>query len=255
MSRVGFSYKMLIKLLILSFALSSGAYAKRFASQYCEFELPSGWDCNLEGAEWVCQHNNAKRKKESIIILAAKIKGPQDTLSNYQSYLKKVKTFNLPGGKQQVSDPKYDKTNRINGHMWVDALHLSSEVPGFYTRYLATVKEDLGVAVTFSAAKDFFHLYQPIFDKIIASLRVFRQKKKKLTELRIKRTQDTNFENTTFIPEAVNKHDISKKKVRRGSGKNKKGEMLLYLIIGVVAVGGFFLMGKKKKKGKKKRKG
>ena len=29
------------------------ARAKRFANQYTEFELPSGWECALEGTEWV----------------------------------------------------------------------------------------------------------------------------------------------------------------------------------------------------------
>ena len=167
--------------IVISFSLLialgiSNSYAKHFSSQYCSFELPAGWECALEGAEWVCQSVNKDRKKEAIIILAAKKRGTQDSLDQYTAYLKKTKTFTLPGGKTQVSDPKYAKLNTVNNHRWVDSLHMASEVPGFYTRYLATVKEDLGVAVTFSSGKDHYEAYQPVFDAIIASLRVFRQK-------------------------------------------------------------------------------
>ena len=88
-----------------------------------QFELPSGWECALEGTEWVCQSTNADRKKEAIIILAAKVRGSQDSLPQYQDYLKKQKTFTLPGGKTQVSEAKYANIKEVNGRRWVDALH------------------------------------------------------------------------------------------------------------------------------------
>ena len=59
-------------LLVLAIAIwGNASEAKRFSSKYCEFELPPGWECALEGTEYVCQSENADRKKESIIILAA----------------------------------------------------------------------------------------------------------------------------------------------------------------------------------------
>ena len=94
------------------------------------------------------------------------------------SYLKQRKTFTLPGGRTQVSEPKTAKMNNVNNHRWVDSLHLASEVPGFYTRYLATVKEDLGVAVTFSVAKDFYASYQPVFDKNRSNSKGFSSEKR-----------------------------------------------------------------------------
>ena len=89
-------------------------------------------------------------------------------MDQYQSYLKEKKRFDLPGGKTIVSDPSYTKSVQIADHTWIDSLHLQSEIPGFYTRYLATVKEGLGVAVTFSVAKDHYAAYLPVFDRIIA---------------------------------------------------------------------------------------
>ena len=176
----------LLKILLVFtlMVMGTSAFAKRFSSKYCEFELPPGWECALEGTEYVCQSDNADRKKESIIILAAKIRGEQDNLDEYMAFLKKPKEFSLPGGKKQISESKSTKMTRVNDHQWVDALHLASEVPGFYTRYLATVKEDLGVAVTFSVGKDQYAAYQPVMDKLVTTLRVFRQKKAEFADLR-----------------------------------------------------------------------
>jgi hypothetical protein len=224
--------------------------AKPFSSKYCEFELPPGWECALEGTEWVCQSENADRKKESIIILAAKIRGEQDGLDQYMAYLKKSKEYSLPGGKKQISEPKSTKMSKVNDHQWVDALHLASEVPGFYTRYLATVKEDLGVAVTFSVAKDQYSAYQPVMDKLVSTLRVFRQKKGELADLRTGKTEDANFSDATFNPNSALDLQANKTKSRGAeSGDDNTNLILIALaVVGAVA----FAISKGKKKGGKK---
>lgn len=231
--------------------LSAEVLAKTFSSKYAQFELPSGWECALEGSEYVCQSENADRKKESIIILAAKIRGEQDSLDEYMAYLKKAKEYNLPGGKKQVSEPKNVNMNKINGHDWVDALHLASEVPGFYTRYLATVKEDLGVAVTFSVTKDLYSAYLPVIDKLIQTLRVFRQQKAGLESLRTGKVEDPNFADTTFNPNAAMELQ-AKKTQKRTAADGGDNDMLL--IIGVIVAAAVILViskGKKKSKSKK----
>ncbi|MBT3236463.1 MAG: hypothetical protein HN353_10970 [Bdellovibrionales bacterium] len=222
--------------IVLSLLLVNSLWAKRFANQYSEFELPSGWQCALEGTEWVCQSVNKDRQKEAIIILAAKIRGGQDSLDRYQAYLKKQKTFILPGGKTQVSEAKYASMKEINGHRWVDALHLASEVPGFYTRYLATVKEDLGVAVTLSVSKDHYASYQTIFDKIVASLRVFRQKKVDMTGFSLKRKEEDLLDDSTFIADQAKRYDISGKKRKRTIFGLPTSDFFLYLVIAAVGV-------------------
>lgn len=241
----------LLLTLIIGTVLTVTAEAKRFSSKYCEFELPAGWECALEGSEYVCQSENADRKKESIIILAAKIRGEQDNLDEYMAYLKKNKEYNLPGGKRQVSEPKNTKLTRINEHQWVDALHLASEVPGFYTRYLATVKEDLGVAVTFSVSKDQYATYQPVIDKLVSTLRVFRQKKNTdLSSLRSGNAEDPNFADATFNPNAAMDFQVNKTQKRKETSDDD-GMMAIIAIIVVGAVVMLILKGRKKK-GKKK---
>lgn len=241
----------LLLVVIAGLILSSNVFAKRFSSKYAEFELPAGWECALEGSEYVCQSENADRKKESIIILAAKIRGEQDSLDEYMAYLKKTKEYNLPGGKKQISEPKYTKLSRINEHQWVDALHLASEVPGFYTRYLATVKEDLGVAVTFSVTKDLYATYQPIIDKLVSTLRVFRQKSgTDLSGLRPSKTEDPNFSDTTFNPNAA--MDLQANRTKKRDAGTQGGDDML-LIIAIIVVGAVIMLIRKgkKKKGKK----
>jgi len=242
-------------LLVFTLVLwGSTSFAKRFSSKYCEFELPPGWECALEGTEYVCQSDNADRKKESIIILAAKIRGEQDSLDEYMAYLKKPKEFALPGGKKQISEAKSTKMTRVNEHQWVDALHLASEVPGFYTRYLATVKEDLGVAVTFSVGKDQYAAYQPVMDKLVSTLRVFRQKKAELANLRTGKSEDANFSDTTFNPNSAMDLQANKTKKRGNEGEDDNSNMLL-LGLGIAGAVAFIIAkGKKKKGGKSKKK-
>lgn len=242
---------------IVTVAMSMQLQAKQFASQFCQFELPPGWDCALEGTEWVCQSTNEDRKKEAIIILAAKERGPQDSLMEYEAYLKKTKTFNLPGGKTQVSEPKDIKVREVNGQKWVDSLHLASEVPGFYTQYLATVKDSLGIAVTFSVGKDFYDAYRGVFENIIATMRVFVPKKyQEGGEFQLK-TSDEQLLGDAVIPDADTRLNIGvqKQKGQVGSG-DSTDDYLLYG--GIAAVVAFLIMRAKKKKkggsGKKKKK-
>lgn len=152
--------------------ISATAHAKVFKNAYLSFELPERWDCQIQGTEWSCRSTISATAKEAIIILTAKEVGPSDTLQQYESYLKTVKTVPGPGGKPMRSEVKQVKTRKIAGHDWVDALHMSSETPGYYTRYLATVKSRLAILVTFSAHKRYYTKYSNDFFKAIESLRV-----------------------------------------------------------------------------------
>lgn len=240
----------MFKLLLIGLFTTGLAYGKSFSNEYIQFELPPGWNCVLEGSEYVCQSDNTDRKKEAIIILAAKKRGPQDDLAQYQAYLKKTKTYQLPGAKTQKSEPKSVKTQTINNQQWVDALHLASEVPGFYTRYLATTKADIGVAVTFSVTKSLYNAYKELFDAVIKSMRVFRSQKTNLAGLGVNRkVKDENFDDTTFVPQDdVMDIGVNKVQKRKSSGGGSGG---LILIVAVAAAG-FILMKLKKGKGKKK---
>lgn len=232
--------------------LASQAQAKRFANGYTEFELPPGWQCVIEGSEWVCQSEDKDRKKEAIIILAAKKRGSQDNLANYQKYLNQSKNYQLPGAKMQKSEPKSVKVKNIHGQNWVDALHLASEVPGFYTRYLASVKADIGVAITFSVTKSLYNAYKGIFDNVIASMRIFRQANINPNMLAKNKNQGEDFNDTTFAPQddlaGIN---VAKVKKREGADDGSS-DLIIFAIVGAAAA--FALLKLKKKGGGKKKK-
>lgn len=159
----------------LELAYAPSAFALKFANQFVEFELPYQWQCGLEGSEWVCQSLDMNKKRDAIIVLAAKLKGDQDTLDRYQDYLSKPKTANVPGGRAVTSQVRYSKMTDLQSHLWVDSLHLESEIPGFYTRYLATIEKDIAVLVTYSVNKTKFIDYQKQFEDMVRGLKVFRK--------------------------------------------------------------------------------
>lgn len=227
---------------------SLNTFAKQFSNGYTQFELPIGWECFLEGSEYVCQSENEDRKKEAIIILAAKKRGEQDTLVEYQKYLNQPRVYVLPGNKKQISEAKKVTTTTVNNHQWVDALHLASEVPGFYTRYLATVKAGIGVAVTFSVTKSMYDAYKGIFDNVIASMRVFAQENKNLEGIRLadKKAGD-NFADTTFDVQDDN-YDLSVPTVKKKKASGDSNDNFMFLAI-IAVVGVLVVL---KMKGKKK---
>ena len=229
----------------LSLLLSTGAFGKLFNTEYVEFQLPPGWDCSLEGTEWVCQSRSKDRQKEAIIILAAKEKGPQDGLNQYETYLRQKKKYVLPNRKTQVSEPKYTKRTKVHQDLWVDSLHLASEVPGFYTRYMATTKGDLGIAVTFSVSKDHYDSYQQIFQKIIESMRAFAVTKGRVAKtLGIKKKQQD-----LLSGGLLDSGLLSTPKVVSGKASGKKGggdDFALYAIL-LIGVAGFIVYKKFKR--------
>lgn len=158
--------------LITSFALVQNSYAKNFRNAYVSFDLPDNWDCHLEDTEWICRSKNKTAARQAIIILTAKEVGPTDRLSGYEAYLKQTKMIANSKGQPVSSKVKHVKQNQVNNHLWIDSLHLSSEVSGYYTRYLATTKGKIAVLVTFSAHQRFYTNYTHQFFKAIASLKV-----------------------------------------------------------------------------------
>lgn len=154
----------------LSFILLSfSAHAKVFRNAYISFEMPETWKCNLEQTEWVCRSEQTKESKEAIIILTAKEVGPTDTFALYESHM------NTPPTAESKIVYK-TKSVQINDQPWVDSLQLGSEVPNYFTRYLATIKDKIAILVTFSAHKQYYTKYSQDFFKAVMSLRVIASK-------------------------------------------------------------------------------
>lgn len=154
-------------------AAAAPAHAKTFSNSYVSFELPERWECEFRDTEFVCRNNNdPQAKREAVIILTAKEVGPQDNLVDYEAHLKTPRTLPSRTGVPQPSQMLRTEKNQIADQVWIDGLHVASEVPNYYTRYLATVKDKIGILVTFSAHSTVYPKYVQEFMRAIRSLRV-----------------------------------------------------------------------------------
>lgn len=230
--------------------IAADSHAAKFANQFIEFEVPSDWTCLLEGTEWVCQNQtDATKKKDGIIIFAAKIQGDQDTLDQYLGYLKNPKAYTTPQGKTVTSEVRYAQNKTIQDQPWVDALHLESEIPGFLTRYLATVKDGIGILVTYSVNKNKYQEYASMFDTMVKSLKVFRRE----GGINASSGQSDLFKGTK-VPSGLSSETIfgaadgGEVKAKSGVGSLLDDPMVFYGGIGVVALLLISILKKLKKK-------
>lgn len=235
-------------LFALAFLLPTHGFAKTFANQFIEFQLPDKWDCQLDGTEWVCQSTDEQKKRDAIIVLAAKIKkAGMDELPIYKAHLEKPQTYQSLSGESITSESRYTKEIDISGKPWIDSLHLQSEIPDFYTRYLATVEADLGILVTFSVRKDKYEEYAPDIENMVKSLRAFRKE------------GDVNSQNGGAGNSAIGNPDdtifktggdagTAKSKSGSGSSKGESAGMLGLLVLLAAGAGGFIWWKKKQKR-------
>ena len=154
--------------LLFSFDLS----AKKFSNNYIEFDMPDNWLCRTEGGQYVCQPSSGNQSREAIVVMAAKHKGPEDDIERYKARLNEKREVKDIKGNKYASSVKYTKFIPIMGVIWLDSMHESSEVPGFITRYLATVQKGAGILVTFSAHKSVIDNYNAAFMQMVNSIRI-----------------------------------------------------------------------------------
>lgn len=220
-------------LLLLVILLSNSAHAKRFRNAYVSYELPPNWNCKLEGSEWVCENDFAGKTKEAIIILTAKEVGPGDTLAIYLAHLQTPRVIPGRGGTPTKSQIIHVKERMIGNQMWIDGMHLGSEVGPYFTRYLATIKDKISILVTFSAHKEHYTKYSGDFIRAVESLRVVASK----DTLNDRGAKGLNQQSTETIgmPTGQNPTPYGSDILpEENSGPRGKGKYLNWLLIGVV---------------------
>jgi hypothetical protein len=164
-------------LLLLFILFSYNAHSRTFKNAYISFEMQDNWKCNLEQTEWVCRAEDPQEAKEAVVILTAKEKGPTDTLPLYHSHLDGPISTVTRTGIALTSSVKYkSRSVKINDQPWVDGLHQDSEVQNYFTRYMATIKDQVAILVTFSAHNKLYAKHSANFEKTIQSLRVIATK-------------------------------------------------------------------------------
>jgi hypothetical protein len=228
--------------------ITGPVYSQKFSNSYIEFSKPDTWDCRKEGGQDICQPVNPNQRPEAIIVMAAKYKGPDDELKDYMAKLKEKRTIKDTTGKEYVSEEQYTKWNTILGTIWIDSQHLNREVPGFITRYLATVQKGVGIVLTFSAHKEKFDKYSPDFYQMISNLRISENIPAPVE------TKDI----TKLGPGIMLGGDISKEKAKGAAPEvvdikvEEESDLMTYLGIGaVILLLVLVIMKRRKRKGKK----
>ena len=174
--------------LCFGFLLVQPVQARDFQTSYIGFQLPPQWDCQLRKTAWVCRHKistpcrkNPKKKacqtqirksKEAVIIFSAKEVSDVDRVQTYFENLKNPRKFKRDTSTTSQSQVIHIKNVQIQKHKWVDGMHLGSEIPHYYTRYLTTIKGNIAILVTFSAHKRFYTKYSNQFFSGIKSLKI-----------------------------------------------------------------------------------
>jgi hypothetical protein len=77
-------------------------------------------------------------------------------------------------GVAHMSTPQFARIVKINGQDWVDALHWESEVPGYFTRYLATLNDTTSLLVTFTADKAHFEQFNGQMEPLIGQMKLMK---------------------------------------------------------------------------------
>ncbi len=140
---------------------------------YLSFDLPeSQWECTKSEVRFVCQPTSNSDKTQAIIILNAKVAGPEDNMKLYLKHLRQPKMLSLKNKAPTPSKVIYADVKMIGPQQWVESLHDSSEVPHFYTLYMATRSGDLSILLQLSASKQQQKKFSSTFKKLIQSLRI-----------------------------------------------------------------------------------
>jgi hypothetical protein len=154
--------------------LTSLAEAKTFRTQFIKLELPANWDCRQEEIDWVCQPDNLAERSEAILVVVTKaVNEVDDNYPKYKEELEKPRDMRDLLGNAYKSQVKYVRERQILNHPWVDALHLGSEIPGFYTRYVASIREKVAGLITYSVAESVFPKYAQVMDQMIDTAEIF----------------------------------------------------------------------------------
>jgi len=176
-----------LALFFIVFTFAQTGQAKRFKTSYLDFVLPDRWECGLKGKAFLCRYRvsknclgnpkakgckeQIKKSREAVIVISAKEKSKIDSMPAYKTHFGSSKKFNASAGSSQ-SKVIHNKLVGIRKLKWVDGMHLGSEIPHYYTRYLATINGKVAVLVSFTAHKLHYTDYSDQFFQGIKSLRV-----------------------------------------------------------------------------------
>jgi hypothetical protein len=164
-------YTIALSVIVLAYSLPALA----LNTKYVSFDHPDGWVCEFSKGVFVCQSSTAPDREESVVLSIATLATEWDTIENFEDYLKTPRTIEDDAGNKITSEVRYVRKRNINGSVWVDSLQFNADLPGFWSRYVATVsdtpKAKLAILVTYIVSDERYKALAPQFERMVSSLK------------------------------------------------------------------------------------
>lgn len=157
-------------------------HVNHFKNLYLSFEMPENWLCTTDRYQFVCG-NKITKSKDALIMLTAQETKPGETLEVVQSYLAKSKTRKSEfTGNTVHSRLVSSRPITIGNQKWVESIHENSEMDGYTTRYLATVKNGFTIFFTFSVKQEQILKYEKDVARAVETLQQSNLTRKEFIE-------------------------------------------------------------------------
>jgi hypothetical protein len=104
------------------------------------------------------------------VIVAKAVNEVDDTLEKYKEVLSQGRAMRDLLGNSYKAEVKYVREKKILDRTWIDSLQRGSEVPGFYSRYLASINERIAGLVTYSIAESVYPKWASVMDQMVDTM-------------------------------------------------------------------------------------
>ena len=141
--------KLTAALLILA-TKTTVASAKTIETPYLTFEVPDSYACESQEAYYQCQDSSGPKMKDSILIVAFKRAGPQDSVDQYVSLLSRPFTRVNRNAPPSLSRVEYSKKSNIKSWPWAEAKHFESDLTNYFTYHWSTVRGPVAMVIKYS---------------------------------------------------------------------------------------------------------
>ncbi len=159
-------------LLLLFLLLPAQSFGFLLDATNFRIQFPQNWSCTPDTNIFICTEDSKEKLKPGVIIFQYGPAGPLDTVDQFRTRLSKPRPFKTKDGLPGMSRVISLQNKNINGQTWFESLHFESEIPDYYTYYLATRRGNMQFLMTLTSHKDQWAKYKQDFERTMASVQL-----------------------------------------------------------------------------------
>ncbi len=141
-------------------------------TDFLDFQLSKRWTCDGQKPLRSCQDARPDSKKDAMLSFAGRPARPNQTLEGYLGSLKHPKVWHDENGGTVASHVINSEIVTIGGQPWVRSVHDESELRGYRTRYMVTIKDGWVVVITLTGRFDRFEDYEKDLEQGMQTVRL-----------------------------------------------------------------------------------